>query len=475
MVPQRRVFSVCLRIADVLVMLVALALALFVSQQRTRPVAMLDFLSRRIGSVNLVLLAFLCLVWPVLLDELGLSRPWNIRFFRAEARAILKAVSFGALVLLLLGVLFQRPSVTPETLVLFWIFATVGTLLVHLAFHGVAVNLRSVATRQVLIVGSGPRARRLAKRLEDLKDVTGYRLLGFVDDSTGGDFRDGLQLVATIPELPTFLKENVVDEVIVTLPMKSKYQSILDVSTICEEQGIPVRIPSDLFELRIANLAVTDLGGEPVLTFYTGTPDKPWSLAAKRMIDLVGALSLLILFSPVLLITGLAVKLSSAGPVLFEQERLGVNKRRFQMFKFRTMVENAEARQAELEVLNEVEFPAFKLRRDPRLTPVGSFLRRTSIDELPQLLNVVRGEMSLVGPRPLAVRDAMGIEENWQKRRFSVKPGITCLWQINGRSNVRFKEWMRMDLEYIDNWSLGLDLKILLKTIPAVLRGEGAA
>jgi lipopolysaccharide/colanic/teichoic acid biosynthesis glycosyltransferase len=139
------------------------------------------------------------------------------------------------------------------------------------------------------------------------------------------------------------------------------------------------------------------------------------------------------------------------------------------------MVEDAEARQAELEALNEVEFPAFKLRRDPRVTSVGSFLRRTSIDELPQLLNVVRGEMSLVGPRPLAVRDAMGIEENWQKRRFSVKPGITCLWQINGRSNVRFKEWMRMDLEYIDNWSLGLDLKILLKTIPAVLRGEGAA
>jgi exopolysaccharide biosynthesis polyprenyl glycosylphosphotransferase len=476
MVPERRVFSECLRITDVLVMLFALGLGLFLTQQNAQGFEPLEFLSRKISPVNMVLLAFLCLLWPVLLDELGLSRPWNLRSFRAEVVAIFKGISFGAIVLLLMVVLFQRQNVTPMTIAYFWLFAMVGTVLVHLAFHGVAVNLRSVATRQVLIVGSGPRARRLAKSLEELKDVTGYRLLGFVDDQSTGDFRDGVQLISTILELPAFLKENVVDEVIVTLPMKSKYQSILDVSTICEEQGIPIRIPSDLFELRISNRSVSDLGlGEPLLTFYTGTPPKPWSLAAKRVLDMLGSATVLVVFSPVFLATALAVKLSSPGPIFFKQERLGVNKRRFQVFKFRTMVQDAELLQADLEALNEVDFPAFKLKLDPRITPIGGFLRRTSIDELPQLFNVLRGEMSLVGPRPLAVRDAMGISENWQKRRFSVKPGITCLWQINGRSNVRFQEWMRMDLEYIDNWSLGLDLTILVKTIPAVLRGEGAA
>jgi exopolysaccharide biosynthesis polyprenyl glycosylphosphotransferase len=475
MAPERRIFSECLRIADVLVMLLALGLGLFVTQRHANPLEPVEFLSHKISPVNMVLLAFLCLLWPVLLDELGLSRPWTLRSFRAELVAILKATSFGAMVLLLMVVLFQRQNVTPVAIANFWLFATVGTVLVHLAFHGVAVNMRSVVTRQVIIVGSGPRARRLAKSLEDLKDVTGYRLLGFVDDNSAGDYRDGVQLVSTILELPSFLKENVVDEVIVTLPMKSKYQNILEVSTICEEQGIPVRIPSDLFELRISNRSVSDLGGESLLTFYTGTPSKPWSLAAKRVLDLAGSVVLLVLFLPVFVATAIAVKLTSPGPVFFKQERLGINKRRFQVFKFRTMVADAELRQAELESLNEVEFPAFKLKDDPRITPIGGFLRRTSVDELPQLFNVLIGEMSLVGPRPLAVRDAMGISENWQKRRFSVKPGITCLWQINGRSNVRFQEWMKMDLEYIDHWSLGLDLKILLRTVPAVLRGEGAA
>jgi exopolysaccharide biosynthesis polyprenyl glycosylphosphotransferase len=191
--------------------------------------------------------------------------------------------------------------------------------------------------------------------------------------------------------------------------------------------------------------------------------------------DVAGSLVLLALLSPVLLAAAAAVKVTSPGPVLFRQERLGINKRRFRMLKFRTMVEGAESLIAELEAMNEAEGPVFKLRNDPRVTKVGAFLRRTSIDELPQLFNVLRGEMSLVGPRPLPVRDYLGFEAEWHKRRFSVKPGITCLWQISGRSNVGFDEWIRMDLDYIDRWSFGLDLQILLRTIPAVLRREGAA
>jgi lipopolysaccharide/colanic/teichoic acid biosynthesis glycosyltransferase len=169
------------------------------------------------------------------------------------------------------------------------------------------------------------------------------------------------------------------------------------------------------------------------------------------------------------------IKLDSAGPVFFVQERVGFNKRKFRMFKLRTMVANAEQKQAHLEKLNEADGPVFKIKHDPRFTRVGKFLRKSSIDELPQLLNVLKGEMSLVGPRPLPLRDYQGFEEDWLRRRFSVRPGLTCLWQINGRSSVSFKDWMILDMRYIDSWSFWLDLKILLQTIPAVLRGSGAA
>jgi lipopolysaccharide/colanic/teichoic acid biosynthesis glycosyltransferase len=171
----------------------------------------------------------------------------------------------------------------------------------------------------------------------------------------------------------------------------------------------------------------------------------------------------------------LFIKITSPGPVFFVQERIGLNKRRFMLIKFRTMVVDAERKIHELEHLNEVKGPAFKIKNDPRITRIGRFLRKASIDELPQLINVLKGDMSLVGPRPLPIRDYNGFDEDWHRRRFSVQPGITCLWQCNGRSNVSFDRWMQLDMEYIDNWSLWLDFKILAMTIPAVLRGSGAA
>jgi len=187
------------------------------------------------------------------------------------------------------------------------------------------------------------------------------------------------------------------------------------------------------------------------------------------------SLFLLILLAPLFAIVALVIKLTSPGPVFFSQERMGVNKRRFRIHKFRTMVPNAERMQTELEEHNEVSGPVFKIKNDPRLTPIGRNLRRASIDELPQLLNVLMGHMSLVGPRPLPVRDYEGFREDWQRRRFSVRPGITCLWQVKGRSTIGFDEWMRLDLQYMDEWSIWLDLKILARTIPVVMKGTGAA
>jgi exopolysaccharide biosynthesis polyprenyl glycosylphosphotransferase len=220
-------------------------------------------------------------------------------------------------------------------------------------------------------------------------------------------------------------------------------------------------------------LNVDELEGVPMLTIQSG-PQEDWHLATKRLIDLVAGVLLLVALSPLLLLVALLIKLDSTGPVFFCQERVGLNRRRFQLFKFRTMYDGSHRQQASFERLNEAAGPVFKIKRDPRVTRIGLFLRRFSIDELPQLLNVIRGEMSLVGPRPLPVRDVERIDSLWQRRRFSVKPGLTCLWQVNGRSDLNFDRWVRMDLEYIDHWSLELDFRILLKTIPAVLKGSGA-
>jgi exopolysaccharide biosynthesis polyprenyl glycosylphosphotransferase len=199
-----------------------------------------------------------------------------------------------------------------------------------------------------------------------------------------------------------------------------------------------------------------------------------WPSIVKRIIDTVFSAILLILLNPILLVAAVLIKCSSNGPILFRQERVGVNKRRFMILKFRTMVPNAEKMLAKLEESNEVPGPVFKIRKDPRITPIGKILRRTSIDELPQLFNVLKGDMSLVGPRPLPVRDYEGFSEDWQRRRFSVRPGITCLWQVSGRSSIPFEQWMKLDLQYLDEWSLWLDMKILARTVSAVLKGSGA-
>jgi exopolysaccharide biosynthesis polyprenyl glycosylphosphotransferase len=199
------------------------------------------------------------------------------------------------------------------------------------------------------------------------------------------------------------------------------------------------------------------------------------SVAVKRILDIVVSGTLIVLLTPVFLVICLAIKLGSKGPVLFVQDRIGLNKRRFPLYKFRTMVTDAEARQGDLEHLNEASGPVFKIENDPRITQLGSFLRRSSLDELPQLTNVFLGDMSLVGPRPLPVRDYEGFNEDWHRRRFSVRPGLTCLWQIQGRSRVTFERWMELDMQYIDEWSLWLDIKILAKTVPVVIKGTGAA
>jgi exopolysaccharide biosynthesis polyprenyl glycosylphosphotransferase len=278
---------------------------------------------------------------------------------------------------------------------------------------------------------------------------------------------------AVISELESLIAVEAVDEVFITLSMDKYGPLVEEVVRLCEEQGIIVRLQTELFKLRFARWQVDELDGMPIVTIRSGPPDG-WQLVAKRLIDFCASAVLLLAMVPVFVIVALLIKIDSPGPVFFRQERVGFNKRRFRLFKFRTMIEGADKQQQILERLNEADGPVFKIKDDPRITCIGRFLRRYSIDELPQLFNVLRGEMSLVGPRPLPVRDIERIDAQWHKRRLSMKPGMTCLWQVNGRSHVSFDHWVRMDLEYIDRWSLSLDLRVLLKTIPAVFKGLGA-
>jgi len=254
----------------------------------------------------------------------------------------------------------------------------------------------------------------------------------------------------------------------------TKFDRIEQVINACELEGVEVWLAADFFNTQIARTAVDDFHGVPLLVFHSA-PAASLQGLAKQAIDFAGALAMLVLLSPVLLLCALAVKLNSPGPVLFQQKRSGINGRPFTMYKFRSMATNAEQRKHELAAMNEMSGPVFKVSNDPRITPVGRFLRRFSLDELPQLLNVLKGAMSLVGPRPLPVDETKRFEDLAHRRRLSVKPGLTCLWQISGRNEVNeFSDWVRLDLEYIDNWSLWLDIKILFRTIPVVFIGTGA-
>ena len=303
-------------------------------------------------------------------------------------------------------------------------------------------------------------------------DTPTQMVRGIVDDEFAGTPAMRSKYLGGIGELEHLLREYPVAVVYCSLPVKTMYAETQRVISICEQIGVEVRHPARLFNTDIAQIdSHSSVHGMFAILRMVRKGSRNY---LKRAIDIVGASVMLILTAPIVILAGIAIKISSPGPIFFAQERYGLDRRRFRIYKLRTMVEDAEALQIAYESMNELAGPVFKIRRDPRITPVGRLLRTTSIDELPQLWNVLKGDMSLVGPRPLAVRDVQLIQDSRHLRRFSVRPGITCIWQINGRNATDFESWIRQDLEYIDNWSLHLDLFILLATVPAVLRCRGA-
>lgn len=328
---------------------------------------------------------------------------------------------------------------------------------------------------KVLIIGTGARARKLIETYQENSEW-GVSVVGMLDpvaDVASREEIDGLPVLGDVSAIRRVLTTQVVDEVVVCLP-RSLIDGIEEVFEACEEQAVCIKFMADVYDIRTATVQLETVGSLPVLTFEPVAHDEG-KLIIKRILDLIVTLPALLVLLPFFALIALAIRIDSRGPVFFTQERVGLNKRPFRMIKFRSMFQDAEARLAEIEHLNEASGPIFKMKNDPRVTRVGGFLRRTSIDELPQLINVLLGHMSLVGPRPMSMRDVSLFSLGVQRRRFSVRPGLACLREISGRSQLSFDRWLELDLKYIDEWTLWLDIKILFKLIPAVLKGDGAS
>jgi len=437
-----------------------------------------DFLSMRVKVGNFVLFFVLLVLWHVIFAAFGLYDSRRMSGRTADAIDTFKATMVGTFLIVVAALAFRIRMISPGFLLVFWPTATAVAVVQRLLLRSVleGIRLKGRNLRYMLIVGTNSRALEFASMIEASSEL-GYRIIGFVDQEWTGlkNFNSrGYSVVSDFDHLSNFLRTSVVDEIVIALPFGSLHPQAAKIAVLCEEQGITTRVLSNVFDLKVAHARIDEFENTSLITNYTGIAES-WPVLVKRGLDILLSGILLVMLVPLMLVVAALIKLTSPGPVLFTQNRVGYNKRKFKIYKFRTMTPGAEQRIKELERLNEVSGPVFKIKNDPRINPVGKLLRKTSIDELPQLFNVLKGDMSLVGPRPLPVRDYEGFNQDWQRRRFSVRPGITCLWQINGRSSIPFDKWMQLDLQYIDTWSLWLDLEILARTIPAILKGSGAA
>lgn len=472
---RRRLLVHALSLSDLVLVCTVLYIAVF-----TRNVLIpISVLAHRQVQVHTILaMTVLILLWKTTFESLGLYHSKRLSRATPEINDLLKASVTATLLLAFVAFVFQVETVTFGVLGRFLPLALVCLAASRLSMRQALKVLRRRGhnLRQVLVVGTNARAVEFAKSVLDRPEV-GYRVVGFADDMWVGPHSDKYSpasLVCSLTDFRPYLRNHVIDEVVIALPVKSFYDREDELVRICREHGVVVRVLTSLFDSGSQAVHVDEAGVAPVVTF-SSIPLDSVRLAVKRTFDIIGSSLLLLLASPFMGAAILIIKVDSEGPAIFAQERVGLNKRRFRIYKFRTMVSDAERLQPQLEAHNEAEGPVFKIKNDPRITRIGKLLRKTSIDELPQLFNVIRGDMSLVGPRPLPVRDYTGFNQDWQRRRFGVRPGVTCLWQVSGRSSISFDQWMRFDMEYIDSWSLWLDVKILARTIPAVMRGSGAA
>ncbi len=421
------------------------------------------------------LLILIIPTWAILLRFFKTYRSYRTTGLKAEAWILTKVVFTSGLVLGFAIFLLKYNEILSRMFILCFLVVDLAFLVCMRIFIRLVsrwVRRKGYNFRNMVVVGDDHRALQFAEMVEQTR-WWGIRILGFMTPGKNDvipEIRQRYHILGTIDDLDRFVMEEVVDEV-VFLVTRQKLAELEDVFLFLEDVGVKARVALNFFPNVIARTEFSQLSGIPLLSFST-IPSDGFPLLLKAVMDRVLSLALLVLLSPLMATVAAAIRMTSPGPVIIRQIRCGLHGRKFIMYKFRSMVANADALKRDLQALNEMDGPVFKIKDDPRITRLGKWLRRTSVDELPQLFNVLMGDMSLVGPRP-PLAEEVARYERWQMRRLSMKPGITCSWQVSGRNSVDFKRWMHMDLEYIDNWRLKLDLKILLKTIPVMLLGKG--
>jgi exopolysaccharide biosynthesis polyprenyl glycosylphosphotransferase len=413
----------------------------------------------------------------VLAFTLKLDGAWSLRrgtSWLDEVYNVINGTTTGMAIVLVL-IFGIRPLAFSRLLFLYVSVLTVLFLsLSRLARRSVESRLRrrGIGVDRTLIVGAGEIGRAVMRTLVARPDL-GYQVVGFLepDPTKGGDAIGRFRRLGNLDKLDETLTEHAVSEVIITLP-STHNRKIQQITRTCRRAGVRARIVPDFFHLSLNQVNMDNLAGIPLLGMRERSLERGPRLI-KRAIDIIGSIAALLLFSPVMGLVALAIRLDSSGPILFRQERLGEKGRPFSVFKFRSMRVGAETEQQSLAELNEADGPLFKIKDDPRLTRIGRFIRKASLDELPQLINVLRGEMSMVGPRPPLASEVTEYE-SWQRKRLEVKPGMTGLWQVSGRSDLTFDEMCLLDIYYIENWSLWLDMRMILRTIPLFFLGKGA-
>lgn len=453
------------------VLLTALAFEAAYQTRLLLPIGRLFYLTVPIKALLLgsVVLTWLLIgYWLELYDRLDSAHPSVV------LRDTFRQCILGSIVVILLGFLLRLDLSRPFLL----LFAFYSWFLLCL-FRWRAASLVGLIRREfgaphyVMIVGLGDTAMRMAELLER-SEPYGIRLAGFISENPACAVDsvnlNKTYLVHPVSQLSAILQQQIVDEIIFAVDSR-RLAELEDTFLLCDEEGVRTHVAVDFFPHVNSDVYLDRLGPAPLLTF-AAAPDDEIRLMIKRVIDVILAGAALVFLMPVMALLALLIKITSPGPAIFRQVRCGLNGRRFVCFKFRSMCADAEKMKADLEHLNQKE-TAFKIRNDPRLTTIGRYMRKFSIDEWPQLWNVLRGEMSLVGPRP-AVPEEVEKYKRWQRRRLRMRPGLTCLWAISGRDTLDFETWMRLDMQYIDRWSLALDWHIILRTIPQVLLGRGA-
>jgi exopolysaccharide biosynthesis polyprenyl glycosylphosphotransferase len=438
-----------------------------------------DFFSRQLPGIYpfshyLPLLAAFLITWAAVgyfssfYRDLELSNPVQLTLNIVSQLGVVLVVIYAGLYL------FRRVDVSRTYVLLIgavdFVLLVIGRAVTYSGVSWMRDRLRRY--HYLLIVGCGPRAREMAALIEESRGM-GLRLIGFVDpNSTDGSVQNlGGYRVHPLEDVAGILQQEVVDEIVFAVSMQ-ELARLEPVLQHCADVGMRTRVQLEFLPAAYSRIYLEKFR-EVQLLSLSSAPDSELRLFFKRIFDVALSFAALIAFSPVLLGIAAMIRMSSPGPVLFRQTRCGLGGRRFMLYKFRSMINNAEQLRAELHQLNELDGPVFKISDDPRITTVGRWLRRFSLDELPQLWNILRGDMSFVGPRP-AVPEEVEQYEDWQRRRLRMRPGLTCTWVLEGRNHVDFNRWMQLDLTYIDNWSLWLDFKIFLRTIPIVLSGRGA-